>query len=75
MDGPGLRAKPVGRVVEMIRAVMIASVVLTASAGCGEPPRARVVPVTPAGVSGDGGDAHGPQEKAVTKPPRAIATH
>jgi hypothetical protein len=54
----------------MIRAVMIASVVLAASAGCGEAPRARVVPVTPAGSSGDG-----PHENAATKPPRAIATH
>jgi hypothetical protein len=54
---------------------MIASVVLAASAGCGEVPRARVVPVTPAGSSGDGDDARGPHENAVTKPPRAIATH
>jgi hypothetical protein len=59
----------------MIRAVMIASVVLAASAGCGEAPRARVVPVTPAGSSGDGDDARGPHENAMTKPPRAIATH
>jgi hypothetical protein len=55
----------------MIRGIMIASMLLVVCAGCGEPPRARVVPVTPAASAGD--DAR--HENAVTKPPRAIATH
>jgi hypothetical protein len=57
--------------VDMIRGVTIASMLLAACVGCGEPPRARVVPATRAASAGDG-NRH---EEAVTKPPRAIATH
>jgi hypothetical protein len=55
----------------MARGAVMVFVLLAACAGCGAPPRARVVPVTP-GASSGGGDA---AENAVTKPPRAIATH
>ena len=57
-----------GRV--MARWVAIAGLML-GLAGCGEAHRTRVVPVTP--TSASGGDEAA--ERAVTKPPRAIATH
>jgi hypothetical protein len=54
----------------MLRWLVIAGFFLVL-AGCGETPRTRVVPVTPASVS-SGEDA---ASRAVTRPPRAIATH
>jgi hypothetical protein len=54
----------------MLRWVAIAGVCLVL-AGCGETHRSRVVPVTPTSAS-PGDDAGA---KAVTRPPRAIATH
>ncbi len=54
----------------MLRWVAIVGLV-AGLAGCGEAHRTRVVPVTPATASSGDDDA----ERAVTKPPRAIATH
>jgi len=54
----------------MLRWVAIACYIL-GLAGCGETHRSRVVPVTPTSAS-SGDDA---AARAVTKPPRAIATH
>jgi hypothetical protein len=55
----------------MVRGAAFAILLLMACAGCGEPPRARVVPVTSGASSGVDEPAAG----AVTKPARAIATH
>jgi hypothetical protein len=57
-----------GRV--MLRWVALAGFFLGVT-GCGEAHRTRVVPVTPTSARGDDAAAAG----AVTKPPRAIATH
>jgi hypothetical protein len=52
----------------MQRGMAIVSVLLMACAGCGEAPRAKTVPLTPA-------QGEKPASEAVTKVPRAIATH
>jgi hypothetical protein len=67
-----IRARRAGGRTFMVRWFPVLGILLIV-AGCGEPAGRRVVPVTPTTTrAADGDDA---AARAVTRPPRAIATH